>query len=408
MDIAVVSFVSCFPTEWGSRRRILNLTRALRRLGHNVSFIYLSNSQMASGLVQAHQSEFGPGHFHMLEQNLPGRAQLFLRRIASKVSQVYRKVIGSSKAFGPRIDDTVTLDFIPQIKSLQAREHFEVVFGEYLQTSPALSAFGAQVFKVLDTHDSLVNRHLLSGANGDTLHCNMEDQLRGFLRANAIVAIQPQELDEFRDALAGSEVSCHLVSHFLESEGPLECYKPIGATFLGSQHSMNQEAMAYFMRDIVPAVLDRIPQFRLQLIGGICETIPDHPILDKLKNIEDLRIGFQRGPISIVPTLSGTGISIKLLDSMALGVPIVTTRTGARGLGPAYRNGMVMVEDGDPRAFSQALIALLESEGKRAEQGRLAYSDACCWHETQMVALEELLRDWVNRRESEHSRNLAP
>ena len=134
-----------------------------------------------------------------------------------------------------------------------------------------------------------------------------------------------------------------------------------------------------------------MPQFRLYLIGTICDAVPDHPALVKRGVLEDLREGFRPAPINLNPTLSGTGISIKLLDGMALGVPAVTTRTGARGLEAAYRNGMITVEDGDPGAFAKALVALLESGPERQALGRLAHADVRRWREAQMEALEGLL-----------------
>ena len=63
MKIAIISSVPCFPTGWGSQRRILNLVKALQRLGHDVWFLYLSGSSMAKGLVQAHEAQLGPGRF---------------------------------------------------------------------------------------------------------------------------------------------------------------------------------------------------------------------------------------------------------------------------------------------------------------------------------------------------------
>ena len=333
-----------------------------------------------------------------LERTVPVRARYALRRIVSRASRVWRMAIRDERAPARGLDDTFEPEFVLQSGALDARERFDVVVVEYLFSSWALSAFGPGVPKVVDTHDSLVNRHLLSGATAETVHLTMEEQLRGLRRADVVLAIQPQECLEFREVLAGSGVSCRLVSHLLEPASPLDSYRPVAATFLGSEYSMNKESLAWFMREICPAVVDRVPRFRLQLIGGICGAVPDHPLLDKLGKVEDLRVGFQRGPISVNPTLSGTGISIKMLDGMALGVPAVTTRTGARGFDAAYTNGMVVVEDGDPGAFAQALVALLDSEEKREALGRLAYADACRWRETQEGALEDLLGELARRR----------
>ena len=250
MKVAVISQGPCFPPDRGNRRRNLNLIRALRQLGHDVTFISLA--VLPPEALRAHQGEFGPGRFRVLEPGLPCQARQALRRLASRASGILLRAPGGPDASPHGLDDLFCADFVPRLQAAQARDRFEAVFVEYLQCSRALLAFGPEVLKVLYTHDSFVDRNRLSGVSPGALHYTRAEQVRGFRRADAVVAIQGQEHAEFQAALAGSGVSCHLVSHILEPMAPLAPSRTAGATFLGSGHPMNREALAHFLKEVLP------------------------------------------------------------------------------------------------------------------------------------------------------------
>jgi len=195
MKLAVISQVPCFPPDRGNRRRNLNLARALRQLGHDVTFISLA--ALPPEALRAHQGEFGPGRFRVLEPGLPGQARHALRRLAARAWRRLRGALWRPDPSGHGVDDLFCAGLVPLLQAAQARDRFEAVFVEYLQCSRALLAFGPDVFKVLDTHDSFVARDRLSGASPGALHYSQAEQVRGFRRADAVVAIQARECAEF-------------------------------------------------------------------------------------------------------------------------------------------------------------------------------------------------------------------
>ena len=78
--------------------------------------------------------------------------------------------------------------------------------------------------------------------------------------------------------------------------------------------------------------------------------------------------------VLLYPLTAGSGAKVKVLEALALGVPVVTTREGAEGLGD---RGGVVVEEDDLR-LAEATVALLEdpdarrAAGARARAGFLA------------------------------------
>ncbi|ASJ08226.1 hypothetical protein A3L11_02875 [Thermococcus siculi] len=75
--------------------------------------------------------------------------------------------------------------------------------------------------------------------------------------------------------------------------------------------------------------------------------------------------------VAIVPLRRGAGVKLKVLDYMAAGLPIVTTRKGAEGLDLVDGKHAIIVEDVDEE-FISAVEELVESPKLRRKMGHNA------------------------------------
>ena len=76
--------------------------------------------------------------------------------------------------------------------------------------------------------------------------------------------------------------------------------------------------------------------------------------------VEDIRSFYARIGASIVPLLSGTGVSIKTLEAIAHGKPVVATSAGVRGLRRELYPEVHVTDD--PALFARKLIDLSRSD----------------------------------------------
>jgi glycosyltransferase involved in cell wall biosynthesis len=83
-----------------------------------------------------------------------------------------------------------------------------------------------------------------------------------------------------------------------------------------------------------------------------------------------------RATVAVVPVRYGSGTRVKILESFAHRVPVVSTTLGAEGLD--VEDGVHLLIADDPEAFAAATARLLEDPGLRArlaDEGEALYLD---------------------------------
>ncbi|MFK8252351.1 glycosyltransferase family 4 protein [Ancylobacter terrae] len=408
MKIALVSHIPLFPTGQGHRRRILTIIRSLRALGHDVHFILLRSRDSDDADMARHEEELGAANISVIERTLladfPGRLLRNLphiaRRLAMKVNRKVRQRLGVPGGYYNLLDEWYFPDFTPALAALHERFRFEAVMVEYIFFSRAFEAFPASTLRILDTHDSFADRHLSFGESANRgmywFSVPPSEQIRAFRRADVVIAIQEEEAENFARALGSPPPAVTTVSYAPETTARVADYAPSGAVFIGSRSQQNEEAMAYFITSVMPLVIRELPDFRLDVVGRVCEVVPDHPNIRKRGFVAEVIDAYREAPLAINPMRTGTGINIKLIDAMACGVFTLTTRTGARGLGSAFLGGVELVDDDDPAAFAERLVVYLRSEAERRDGGLRALASIEAWNRLQIDRLAELLANPAN------------
>lgn len=122
----------------------------------------------------------------------------------------------------------------------------------------------------------------------------------------------------------------------------------------------NVEGVLWFLNEIWPQVSAVIPEARVKLAG---KNMPASLLKYNQANVsvrgfvEDAREFLEEAGIVVIPLLNGSGMRIKLLESMSLGKAIVSTSIGCEGI-PA-ENGKVIRIANTSLEFADALIDLL-------------------------------------------------
>jgi glycosyltransferase involved in cell wall biosynthesis len=130
----------------------------------------------------------------------------------------------------------------------------------------------------------------------------------------------------------------------------------------------NRDAVEYFVSSILPILRQRVPQVRFVVAGrnpspDFLRRFQTDPGIEFTGTVDDMRPVIQRAQVCVVPLRIGSGTRLKILESAAMGKPVVSTRLGAEGL--AFRDGDEIILKDDPSAFADAIADLLFHPQKR-------------------------------------------
>lgn len=118
----------------------------------------------------------------------------------------------------------------------------------------------------------------------------------------------------------------------------------INLGYIGSfEHSPNLKAVQFFLSSIAPLLENHAMKFRYFLAGDnkkqvLDQLIAESPLQDKTAIIN---LGFVQNPedfyekidVLVCPIFSGSGTRVKIVESLSYGRPVVTSKTGAEGIG---------------------------------------------------------------------------
>jgi glycosyltransferase involved in cell wall biosynthesis len=130
----------------------------------------------------------------------------------------------------------------------------------------------------------------------------------------------------------------------------------------------NVDAVNWLVQEIAPKVLAAHPQVRFRVVGPGSEALREKysgPLVEFTGHVPSVRDAMADVAVGVVPIFSGTGMRLKLLELLCMGIPSVTTSLGAAGL-PCVHGEHVMVADG-AAAFAEAVNALLSNAALRAK-----------------------------------------
>jgi len=141
--------------------------------------------------------------------------------------------------------------------------------------------------------------------------------------------------------------------------------------FLGAfDWEPNVEAVKWLVHEVFPRVLENNPRIELHIAGRKCELLPDEV---KGKNIhihgfvvDPLQFMAENG-IFVAGLQSGSGIKMKVLEAMSIGVPCVLTIKAAEGL--RFQDEMPI--HANTQDFISDVLLLISDVDKQQERGKM-------------------------------------
>ena len=143
---------------------------------------------------------------------------------------------------------------------------------------------------------------------------------------------------------------------------------------IGSMNWMpNVEGIRWFIDECLDPVVAKVPEFVFHLAG---RNIPDwlktlkNDHVDVIGEVPDAKEFVANHDVAIVPLLSGSGIRIKIIESMALGKTVITTLVGAEGI--LYDEDINIIIAENKAKMAEAIRRINENPAMAEEIGKAA------------------------------------
>jgi hypothetical protein len=183
------------------------------------------------------------------------------------------------------------------------------------------------------------------------------------------------------------------LDHYVPRPG---AWEPRTLAFVGAMdYRPNADAALHMARSVWPLVRGAEPEARLLVVGR--QPGPEVAALDGRDGItvtgtvEDVRPFVWRSAASVAPLRYASGLQNKILQSLAMAVPVVATPAANAGLGAGEEQGVLVAET--PEALAAASVSLMRNPARRAalgERGRRFVTERFRW-ERAIELLEAVL-----------------
>lgn len=206
------------------------------------------------------------------------------------------------------------------------------------------------------------------------------------------------ELEEFQTLNAG--VPCVVIpngvdSSYFHPRWRVSAGSPVIAFVGRMDYFPNVQAVSDFGRLILPRVRQAIPNAQFRIIGSnpsaAVQRLARIPGVVVTGTVSDVRPHLADATVAVAPLKIARGTQNKILQSLAMGVPVVASPQAANGV-LAVPGEHLLVGDG-PEHFAEQVVLLLRNEPLRerlADAGRQQVVSAHSWP-TSMNLVDEIL-----------------
>jgi polysaccharide biosynthesis protein PslH len=180
--------------------------------------------------------------------------------------------------------------------------------------------------------------------------------------------------------------------------GGSDDYDPDTICFVGRMdYYPNQLGMVDFCREVLPLVRQQRPKTRLFVVGAepsrTIRKLGRIPGVIVTGTVADVRPFLRRAAVTVAPLQIARGTQNKILESLAMGVPVVTTEAAAAGVDAIP--GEQLLTARTHQEYAEAVLRLLSDPAERrrfSEKSRARMLSHHNWDHSMRI-LDEIIED---------------
>lgn len=258
-------------------------------------------------------------------------------------------------------------------------EAYDLVHCNHFFLMPAARRLARGAPILLDTHDlqarqfALINERMPWLAPRVSYEAMLAQEIDAMRGADLLLHLNAQEAADFEALLPEKRHALNYPPTPPAPDGP----GGPDIVIVSSNNTGNVESLIWFLREVAP----KAPEVRVKIAGnvdsGVKARAPDlyAAYLDWfLGRVEDPGAIYAGARLVLLPTSAGTGLSIKTVEALSSGLPIIATPQALRGMDDEVRRlaGVTVAETA--AAFAQEMASVAAAAPALTETR--AYYDA--------------------------------
>ncbi|MCL4706844.1 glycosyltransferase [bacterium] len=193
--------------------------------------------------------------------------------------------------------------------------------------------------------------------------------------------------------------------HYFSTNGSLSDHDPDKIIFTGNlSYYPNIDGILYFTGEIFPLIKKERPSAKLYIVGqsppAKVRGLASRDVI-VTGFVEDIKQHYVSSAVAVSPIRFGAGTLNKIIEPLALGVPVVATSVGVEGL-EVIQGEDILVAD-QPQAFARHVVRVLQEPSLREKlrQGGMAVIRKQYDWDPIVARLEEIYHDLVRQKSRE-------
>ncbi len=362
MNILYVCHRAPYPPKRGGKIRPFNMIRHWHQQGHHVHVASLARSAGEAAEARG------------LEAYCSGRDIETVAEATQRVRMIARLPLPQPSSMGyfhsPRL--------AAAIRRRLAERRWDLIFVHCSSVAQYVSHVRG-VPKVLDFGD-MDSQKWLEYANYKSFPLSLGYWLEGrkmmaaekrlarcFDLSTATTRAERQTLDDYRTGAATDWFPNGVDATFFSPAAG--AYDPDAISFIGRMdYYPNQECMVRFCRDVWPQLKQMRPGLKLMIVGA--DPSPEIVALGRLSGVTvtgtvaDVRPYVRGSALMVAPLAIARGTQNKILEAMAMGVPVVTSSAAAGGVDAQAPHHLLVADTADE--IAAAVMRVVEQPHERA------------------------------------------
>ncbi len=159
----------------------------------------------------------------------------------------------------------------------------------------------------------------------------------------------------------------------------------------------NVDAVQYFCGEILPTVHESFPEVSFDIVGRSPDAkvrqLANSRHIHVTGTVPDVRPYLERAIVAVAPLRIARGVQNKILEAMAMGLPVVGTSNAFQGIAVGPDDGVRIADD--PDQFAEEVLRFLNDASLRdlcGAQARTFVEQHCCWEDCG-AELEKLVQE---------------